>query len=224
MDEESGAAHAPTGAHGRGLHRGGTWLGAVLLGTIAAIGFPTDGHWLIRGIAAWDAALLPLVGVPWQAMLRSDAARTKLRARQEDPGKIGLLLASLAASGSGLTAAVFLLRRPAAYDAQHTNLVIVLGLIAVVGGWLLMQTSFTLHYARLYYDGDAKPGGLIFEGGPPDDLDFAYLSFGIGTTFQVADVVVSSKAIRRTILVHSILAFAFNTTILALTVSLLANS
>ena len=60
------------------------------------------------------------------------------------------------------------------------------------------------------------------EGHDPDYLDFAYLSFDIGMTFQVSDVVITSRIIRRTALAHSLLAFALNTFVIALTVNLIA--
>lgn len=79
-----------------------------------------------------------------------------------------------------------------------------------------------LRYARLYYrDDGAGEGGLEFPGKePPDDFDFAYFSFTIGMCFQVSDVSVSSRLIRRTVLVHSLVSFLYNTAILALALNL----
>ncbi len=61
---------------------------------------------------------------------------------------------------------------------------------------------------------------MEFAGGPPDDLDFAYFAFGIGMTYQVADVVVSDRGLRRMVL-HSVLSYVYNTVILALAISLI---
>ena len=63
---------------------------------------------------------------------------------------------------------------------------------------------------------------LEFRGGPPDDADFAYFAFGIGMTFQIPDVNVTTRQMRRVVLFHQLLAFAYNTAILALIVNLLA--
>ncbi|UAY52868.1 DUF1345 domain-containing protein [Ferruginibacter albus] len=56
----------------------------------------------------------------------------------------------------------------------------------------------------------------------PDYLNFAYFSFVIGMTFQVSDVQVSDRHIRRTVLAHGILSFALNTFVVALTINLIA--
>jgi len=96
----------------------------------------------------------------------------------------------------------------------------------VVVSWIMMHLSFTFRYAHLYY-GDRNERyarhakGLVFpeEDQHPDYFDFAYFSFVIGMTFQVSDVVITSKGVRRLVLLHSLLAFVFNTVIIALTVS-----
>ena len=53
-------------------------------------------------------------------------------------------------------------------------------------------------------------------------MDFTYFSFIIGMTFQVSDVEISSKRIRRLALVHSLVSFAFNTVIVALSINIIS--
>ena len=63
--------------------------------------------------------------------------------------------------------------------------------------------------------------GLLFPGtDKPDDYDFAYFSFVVGMTFQVSDVQVVDKDVRRLVLLHGLVSFAYNTAILALVVNL----
>jgi uncharacterized membrane protein len=90
-----------------------------------------------------------------------------------------------------------------------------------------MQYVFALHYAHEYYDpdencaGDSK--GLAFPGGePPDYWDFLHFSIIIGVAAQTADIAFTSKGLRRIGTLHSLVAFAFNTVIVALTINLLA--
>jgi uncharacterized membrane protein len=85
---------------------------------------------------------------------------------------------------------------------------------------------YSLRYAHAFYgDGDDSgvqkhAGGLIFPGDrPPNYFDFAYFSFVIGMTCQVSDVQITSRHMRRITLVHSLLAFGFNTLILALLIN-----
>jgi uncharacterized membrane protein len=57
----------------------------------------------------------------------------------------------------------------------------------------------------------------------PDYWDFLYFSAVIGTSGQTADVSFTSKAMRRTGLVHCVLAYFYNTTVLALTINIAAS-
>jgi uncharacterized membrane protein len=100
---------------------------------------------------------------------------------------------------------------------------------AIVVSWAMVHTSFTFRYAHLFYGDENKhfsqhAHGLIFpEELHPDYFDFAYFSFVIGMTFQVSDVVITAKGVRRLVLIHSLIAFIFNTVIIALTISQLVN-
>jgi uncharacterized membrane protein len=95
----------------------------------------------------------------------------------------------------------------------------------VVVSWTLTHTALTLRYAHLYYrEDDEGVGGAEFPGGaPPSYLDFAYLAFTVGMTFQVSDTQVSSRQIRQTVLVHAVLSFVYSTAILAFILNLVAS-
>jgi uncharacterized membrane protein len=67
----------------------------------------------------------------------------------------------------------------------------------------------------------ARPAGWTFPTGPPCELDFPCFSFTVGMTFQVSDVVVTSTAMRRTVLGQAVLAFAYNTAVLAFCLQLI---
>jgi uncharacterized membrane protein len=90
--------------------------------------------------------------------------------------------------------------------------------------WVMIHTVFTFHYAHMYYnDGKKASRGLSFPGEEdPDYLDFAYFAFVIGCTFQVSDVEITSKSIRRLVLLHGLLSFGLNTFVVALIVNLVA--
>jgi uncharacterized membrane protein len=93
----------------------------------------------------------------------------------------------------------------------------------VLLSWAFIQVMFTLHYAHNYYaaDGKGQTPGLQF---PNDDRphygDFFYFAAVVGTSGQTADVAFSSKPMRRLGTVHCILAYLFNTTVLALMVNI----
>jgi uncharacterized membrane protein len=65
---------------------------------------------------------------------------------------------------------------------------------------------------------------LLFPGGrDPDYADFAYYSFVVGMTSQVADVAIASRTMRRLTMIHGILAFLFNIAVLALSINIIAS-
>jgi uncharacterized membrane protein len=93
--------------------------------------------------------------------------------------------------------------------------------------WLMMQATFALRYAHEYYavsgDGPTVDGGLKFpEEEHPDYMDFLYFALVLGMTFQVSDVAITSRKLRRLAALHGFLGFVFNTVILALTVNIAA--
>ncbi len=100
---------------------------------------------------------------------------------------------------------------------------IALAVLTIVSSWAFTQLMFALHYAHDYYAAEVngRHGGLDFPGGhAPDYGDFLYFSSVIGTSGQTADVSFTSRQMRRTGLVHCVLAFFFNTTLIALTINI----
>ena len=88
-----------------------------------------------------------------------------------------------------------------------------------------------LHYASVIENSDAesnlkaachgKPAGLEFpRDESPDYGDFFYFAAVIGTSGQTADVSFVSKPMRRIGALHCILAYLFNTTVLALLINI----
>ncbi|MBC7496094.1 MAG: DUF1345 domain-containing protein [Sphingomonadaceae bacterium] len=102
--------------------------------------------------------------------------------------------------------------------------------------WLFTNLLFALHYAHRFYvpgdaddaprrgdGGDQDTGGLQFPGDEmPTYGDFAYFSFVLGMTFQVSDVVITSRELRRFALYHALAAFLYNIVVVALSVSLIS--
>ena len=133
-----------------------------------------------------------------------------------------VLFASLAA----VLAVTVLVRKPEEIAPREQLELIALCLLTVIVSWTLTHTAFTLRYAHLYYrEGGRRIGGAEFPGGaPPSYLDFAYLAFTVGMTFQVSDTQVSSPHMRHTVLLHAVLSFLYSTAILAFVLNLIAGS
>ena len=95
--------------------------------------------------------------------------------------------------------------------------------MTVVLSWAFIHTVFAFHYAHAYYGDDGSGACLDFPGDDkPLYWDFLYFSFVIGMTAQVADVATTSTSMRKLVMAHGVVAFFFNTAILALGVNLAA--
>jgi uncharacterized membrane protein len=140
------------------------------------------------------------------------------RAAQEDEGQAAILVLTVAAALASIVAIFAELSG----GGQHP-LRVALALATIVLSWAFIHTIFALHYAHEFYD-ETAGGGLAFPGGhaEPDYWDFVYFSFVVGMTSQVSDVGITDKHIRRTVAAHGVVAFIFNTALLALTINLAA--
>ena len=141
----------------------------------------------------------------------------KARADQQDEGAAAILVIACLAAGASIAAIGVQLAGLSSVPAGERSLHLALGGFTILCSWTLLHAFFTLHYAGAYYSGGAKTPCLDFPGeGAPDYVDFLYFAYTIGCTSQTSDVAVTTRAARGIVLVHSILAFVFNTSILAL--------
>jgi uncharacterized membrane protein len=173
-------------------------------------------------VAGWNVGALLLTVMAWTRIFTRSAGDTCALAAAEDPGRTLVWLVVLGASAFSLFAALVVLRNARLVTPEPRGLLVGLCLLAVALSWTLTHTSYALRYAHLYYRDDAEGiGGMDFPGGaPPCFFDFAYFSFTVGMCFQVSDVTVSSPQIRRAVLGQAVLAFIYNTTIMALALNL----
>jgi uncharacterized membrane protein len=206
-----------------------------LLGfTLAALGgflFSALAPNWIRGatrlVAAYDAGAVVLL-VFFFAQFHRDPKRTRERAAFEDPGRNVILLVVLAAVVLGLVSAVAIIGHgPKVHNPAEKWLAYGFGVLAVVLGWILVHTVYTLRYAHLYWYGEdtggAQCGGILFPGtDEPCDIDFAYFAFSIGTSFAVSDPQVTETRVRGEIIAHSIISFAYNSVIIGMVINLIA--
>jgi uncharacterized membrane protein len=89
--------------------------------------------------------------------------------------------------------------------------------------WFTVHTLFVLRYARLYYAD--PPGGIEFAESkePPDYMDFVYVAFTVGMTFQVSDTGIAQRNIRRTVIRHALLSYVFGTLIIGVAINVVGN-
>jgi uncharacterized membrane protein len=164
----------------------------------------------------------------WITILSSHPLEVRKIAKLQDSSRTFLFLLIIGASIASFGAIIFLLKSTKGHSADVGSHIL-LAITGVIVSWWLLHTVFTLRYAHLYYDiinddGTSKPGGgLEFPGNEqPDYTDFVYFSFVLGMTFQVSDVVITSKHIRRLATMHGLLSFGYNTAILALSINVIS--
>lgn len=86
-------------------------------------------------------------------------------------------------------------------------------LMAVLG-WFLLHLSYARHYERL--DSLHGPAFSFPEAKDPVSTDYVYFAMMIGTSFAVSGVTVTSRRLRWTVTIHSVLAFFYNAIVMAI--------
>ena len=222
-------------------HRPRLLISAVL-GLLIYILLPAALSGSMRFITAWDIAVVVFLVLMLIRTARSTPQTLRFEARLEDERAWVILMLVVVAALASLVAIGSLLHE--AKDLTGLAAVVQIGLAAatILLSWLLAHTMFAVHYARAYYDDppDAQApaheeerhdeaangkiaGGLEFpHEAKPDLWDFLYFSFVIGCASQTADVETTSAEMRVITLLHGVISFFFNTTVLALTINIAA--
>ncbi len=200
---------------------------SMAVGVLVSLLLPSAwaSHPASRALVGWNAGALLYFVLAWDMMSGAHPGTMGQRALRQHEGRliilIGVALAAVAvmvAIASQLAAVKTL---PAAARLPH----LALTALTVVSSWLFTQTTFALDYAHDFYAARERgqPDVLNFPSTPdPDYGDFFYFACVIGTSGQTADVAFTSSALRRIGTLHCVLAFAFNTTVLALSVNIAA--
>jgi uncharacterized membrane protein len=176
-----------------------------------------------RMLIGWDVGVL--IYLVWAAIIMarcSTVASIRRNASIQDEGAFGILILAVAAALASLGA---IFAELAVLDAKSPNYgaYIALAIITVVLSWTFTHTIFALHYAHEFYGEGARAKGLKFpDDEKPDYWDFVYFSFVVGMTFQVSDVAITQKSMRRMVVAHGALSFFFSTAIVAMMVNIAA--
>jgi uncharacterized membrane protein len=197
----------------------------VLCGIAAMLLLPGDMTRLTRFILSWDIGCLVFLGLA--AHLFSTATRDRMAraAALDQEGEWTIFWLTILGAVAAFSAIVG--EFSASKDASPAvrDLLVALVAATLVLSWLTTHTLFTLRYAHEYYDtgpeGAEVAGGLEFPGNElPDYWDFFYFSAVLGMTFQVSDVTIHARTLRRLATAHGLISFLFNTVILAVAVNI----
>ncbi len=193
--------------------------GVVVFTGLALAGVPG------RLVIAWDGFALALIVLTGARAIGAAPGEMAENAEAQEAGEwlvFWVVVLGILASVVAVISEFSALKNasPGVRDLRVSLVAVTLAL-----SWFVTHVVFALRYAHEYYE--AAPsglrGGLEFPGGkPPDYWDFLYFAIVVGMTFQVSDVQITDRKLRRLALVHGLLGFVFNTIIVALTVNLAA--
>ena len=198
----------------------------VGVGIVAYVLCPWQMREATRALIGWNAGAWVFLALIAQLMLGAKDGDIETHAAQEDEKTLALLVIAVVAATWSLVAIVFELGP--VKDMHGIDKGLHLGLVGatILSSWAFTHLMFALHYAAHYYvqDGsedDGLIGGFEFpKCAKPGWAEFCYEAFTIGCACATADVDLTTRGARVVVLVQSVIAFFFNTIILALTINI----
>jgi len=195
-----------------------------------ALWLQPEGHWVaalvVLALLAFNLYVLIYVHLTWLVFARLDAdvfaqrmaERARLRRRTMErvmPWGDGPSFAIVAA----LTAFAVVLVIPHIDGIRLDDwLLVPISLTILIACWGLSVLSYALHYAQH----DMATPGLTFPGDRTQAFeDYVYFSIGVATTLGATDVNVTTPAMRRVVNLNVVIAFLFNSVVVALLASIL---
>ena len=188
-------------------------------------GLFTDWTWSTRLLLGWNISILTYLVLTMRVLWTINHAHILKHAQQQDASKwFILLLVVMTLVMCFIAIIVELSHLPNITVVKYGHLA--LSILTIIFAWLFMHTVFAIHYAHDYYLAIAKhqDGGLDFpKTTKPTYPEFIYFSYVIGTSAQTADVSITSRSMRILNILHILLAYGFNTTILAICINVAAS-
>ena len=192
-----------------------------LIGIVVFVLMPQ--HWRLgtRLLLAWDVTAFLFLAMVLIATYHADVSHCRRRAAHYDAGDFAILVITV--MGAVASFAAIFIELATLKAGPYPWLHLVLTGVTVGVSWAFTHAGFALHYASLYYqqvDG-TDAGGLEFPGDrEPDYSDFMYYSFVIACAAATADVNTLTRRMRQITMVQGIIAFVFNTAVLALSINI----
>ena len=196
---------------------------ATVLGIAITVLLPRTLPFFTRLLIGWDGGVAFFLVSIYLWMRSLNAQQICLRYIEEDPSATSILVAVTAAALLSLITTVEILatirQLPHAERIWHFGLVV----LTLMESWLLVPTMFTIHYTDMFYSASATARPLSFpQTEMPVFADFAYFAFTISAASQTADVSTMNQSIRKILIVHEIISFFFNATIVGMAINVTA--
>jgi uncharacterized membrane protein len=204
---------------------------AIAAGVATGLLLPGSLHGATRLLLAWNTTVWLYLAFVGALMRHPDHGHLRRQAAAHAESASVVLMIVVAAAVASMVA---IFAELGAGKAGGTGLPwpqLLLTLATLIGSWLLLPFEFALTYASRYYAANPAGGGLDFPGmdesaggvSLPNYTDFVYFSLTIAATAQTSDVNVTTRAMRRLVVTHGVVSFAFNTMVLALAINIAAS-
>jgi uncharacterized membrane protein len=195
----------------------------VGLGIASFFFVPPALSFVSRMLISWDFGVLLFLVMIYIWMKGMTVERICSHYMEEDPSAPFILVAVTAAALVSLLAVI----EPLASlkHAGHAERIyrFALAALTLIASWVLVPTMFTMHYADMFYSASPEDRPLLFPRTErPAFWDFAYFAFTIAAACQTADVSTTQVAVRRVVIMHEIISFAFNVAIVGFAINITA--
>jgi uncharacterized membrane protein len=201
---------------------------SAVIGIIAGLVLPSRINPITRGLLAWDVACVVLLLLTVQLFSSDRPGGMAADAERQEEGEWTVFWVTVGAVTASFLAILgeFSLLKDLHEPSKSLHVLLVAATLLL--SWLTTHTIFAYRYAHEYYETDRATGqiigGLTFpEDATPDYWDFFYFALVLGMTFQVSDVQITRRSLRRLAAAHGLLGFLYNAVVLALTVNIAAS-
>jgi uncharacterized membrane protein len=198
------------------------WIGFAA-GVLVYCLLPPAWSLISRVLVAWDCGVTLFLALVYVWMVGLSAEQICSRYIEEDESAPVILVVVTLAALLSLAAIVEPLATLRHVAGRERLWHFALASATLIDSWLLVPTMFTTHYADMFYSVDEKNRPLLFpETDMPVFWDFAYFSFTIAAACQTADVLTRRSSIRKVVIAHELISFAFNASILGFAINVTA--
>jgi uncharacterized membrane protein len=195
-------------------------LAGILTGLVALLAVMAFAPWQVDLVVFWDGVAASFLVAVWFQIGRLDGPATAALAVREDETRTMTRLILVTASMVSLVGVGLVLAKATQEGGGTEFVMTIVAVVTIVLSWGVVHTAYVLRYAHLFYN--PPRGGVDFDEDDPDYLDFAYLAFTIGMTFQVSDTDIHKRTIRRAALGHALLSYVFGAVIIASVINIVA--
>jgi uncharacterized membrane protein len=174
-------------------------------------------------LVTWTVTVAVLLAWVWRKSWSQDPDGTE-RLAEEERATRSTDVWLLAAAVASLAVVVVALVQSGSQRGPTAVASVLLSVASVALSWALVNTVYAFKYARLYYLDEPDAGGIDFKNEEdPTYSDFAYMAFTVGMSFATAETEPTATRIRRVVLGHALLSYAFGTGVLAVAINLVTN-